>query len=107
MPPAPKPAKLVRFKPPDLRPSSHKRGYNRQWQVASSAFLVDHPLCEHCRTAGRLTSATCVDHIKPHKGDPALFWDRTNWQALCTSCHGIKTARYDGAFGRQPTEKQL
>jgi 5-methylcytosine-specific restriction protein A len=27
----------------------------------------------------------------PHKGDRALFWDRDNWQPLCTSCHnGMK-----------------
>jgi 5-methylcytosine-specific restriction endonuclease McrA len=29
-----------------------------------------------------------VDHIKPHRGDRALFWDRRNWQALASSpCH--------------------
>jgi 5-methylcytosine-specific restriction protein A len=38
-----------------------------------------------------------VDHIRPHMGDPALFWDEGNWQALCDytspfNCHGTKTA---------------
>jgi 5-methylcytosine-specific restriction endonuclease McrA len=28
-------------------------------------------------------TATIVDHIKPHRGDQNLFWDQTNWQALC------------------------
>ncbi|WP_232338165.1 MULTISPECIES: HNH endonuclease [Bordetella] len=28
-----------------------------------------------------------------------LFWDTSNWQGLCWSCHSIKTAREDGGFG--------
>ncbi len=31
--------------------------------------------------------ATVVDHIKPHRGDPKLFWDQENWQALCARHH--------------------
>ncbi|WP_407496877.1 HNH endonuclease [Pseudooceanicola sp. MF1-13] len=34
-----------------------------------------------------------MDHITPHKGDRKLFWDRSNWQALCHACHSRKTAR--------------
>ena len=34
-----------------------------------------------------MTAASVVDHIKPHKGDKALFWDQANWQPLCASCH--------------------
>jgi 5-methylcytosine-specific restriction protein A len=33
-----------------------------------------------------------VDHVIPHKGDRALFWDEANnWQALCARCHALKT----------------
>jgi 5-methylcytosine-specific restriction protein A len=46
-----------------------------------------------------VTEATDVDHIKPHKGDMTLFWDRTNWQSLCGPCHSAKTAAEDGGFG--------
>lgn len=28
-----------------------------------------------------------VDHIKPHRGDPDLFWDPDNLQAVCKSWH--------------------
>jgi hypothetical protein len=31
--------------------------------------------------------ATVVDHIKPHHGDKALFWDKTNWAGLCVDHH--------------------
>jgi 5-methylcytosine-specific restriction endonuclease McrA len=34
-----------------------------------------------------------VDHVKPHKGSATLFWNWSNWQALCTSCHSRKTNR--------------
>jgi 5-methylcytosine-specific restriction protein A len=61
--------------------------------------LIQNPLCVHCMKADRITASTVVDHIKPHKGNKVLFWDQTNWQALCSSCHGIKTARDDGGFG--------
>jgi 5-methylcytosine-specific restriction protein A len=60
---------------------------------------MDHPLCEECKRNGRLTPATVVDHITPHKGNRELFWDESNWQALCKSCHDRKTAKEDGGFG--------
>lgn len=31
--------------------------------------------------------ATVVDHVIPHRGDQALFWDTSNWQPLCRRCH--------------------
>ncbi|WP_314945899.1 hypothetical protein [Bradyrhizobium cosmicum] len=31
--------------------------------------------------------AVVVDHVKPHRGDRALFWDKRNWQPLCTHHH--------------------
>ena len=54
-------------------------------------YLATHPLCVKCMAVGRYTKATVVDHIKPHRGDSVLFWDRDNWQALCKRCHDRKT----------------
>ena len=31
-----------------------------------------------------------LDYIIPHRGDMRLFWDESNWQALCESCHDHK-----------------
>jgi 5-methylcytosine-specific restriction protein A len=28
-----------------------------------------------------------------------LFWNRSNWQSLCHSCHSRKTASEDGGWG--------
>ncbi len=62
---------------------------------------MEHPLCAECerQTPPRLTAATVVDHIVPHKGDMERFWDADGWQSLCDSCHGVKTSK-EGAFGR-------
>lgn len=76
------------------------RGYGSAWQKARKAYLTKNPLCVHCTDKGRLTPANTVDHVIAHKGDKKLFWDSSNWQALCAPCHSIKTAKEDGGFGR-------
>lgn len=66
-----------------------ERGYNGRWQKERLIFLAANPLCSMCyaRRPPRIVSATTVDHRIPHRGDMVAFWDRNNWQALCTSCH--------------------
>lgn len=73
------------------RGSAHARGYGAKWRRARGAYLARHPLCRTCETAGRTTPATVVDHVTPHRGDQALFWDSGNWQPLCKRCHDVKT----------------
>jgi len=73
--------------------TAHQRGYDSRWQRARLAFLHAHPLCVHCEQEGRVAPATVVDHIVPHRGDRARFWDQANWQPLCTYHHNAKTAR--------------
>jgi len=65
-----------------------KRLYDSvRWRKVAKRHLDGDPLCVTCSKAGRVTPATCVDHIIPHKGDPVLFWDENNFQSLCGSCH--------------------
>ena len=73
--------------------SASKRGYDRRWRKARETFLARHPLCARCEAQGRITEATVVDHIVPHKGDRALFWDTNNWQPLCDAHHGSAKQR--------------
>lgn len=90
----------------EFRDSPTKRGYSYRWSKVREAFLREHPLCVECLKQGRITPATDVDHIVPHRGDPELMWNPDNYQALCHSCHAKKTAREDGGFGnrkRMPT----
>ena len=80
--------------PEEIR-SASKRGYTSKWNRARKRFLEKHPLCVQCMKEGRYVKATDVDHIIPHRGDPILFWDETNWQPFCHSCHSIKTRNED------------
>ena len=81
----------MEFSSDRMRGGADARGYNAEWRRARKAFLQKHPLCVECGKAGKLTPATVVDHIIPHRGDQRLFWDEHNWQALCKSCHDQKT----------------
>lgn len=78
------------------RPSSSKRGYTGTWEKARAAFLVKHPFCRRCGLPAQV-----VDHIKPHRGDRELFWDRDNWQSLCTPCHSGAKQRQERKEGKQ------
>ena len=73
-----------------VRPSATQRGYSYRWRLRSKHFLRAHPLCTMCAARGVTTLATCVDHVTPHKSDPALFWDESNWQPLCLACHSSR-----------------
>lgn len=88
----------------DRRLSARARGYTWEWEKARKAWLEKHPDCVHCLEEHVVTSATVVDHIKPHKGDMQLFWDSSNWQSLCKSHHDRKTAKEDGGYGNRMKE---
>lgn len=83
------------------RESSSARLYGYRWRKESKLLLAVHPYCAECERQGRRTLATEVDHIKPHKKDMRLFWDKSNWQSLCHRCHSTKTVREDGGFGNR------
>jgi len=88
--------------------SAAARGYGRKWQSARAGFLRKHPFCVVCLSRRLEIRATEVDHIRPHRGDQALFWQRANWQPLCKRCHARKTlaetraARPDRFRGSEP-----
>lgn len=67
------------------RPSARERGYDSKWDKERAAFLRANPRCVMCAAPARV-----VDHKTPHRGDRKLFWQRSNWQALCTPCHSSR-----------------
>lgn len=84
--------------------SSTARGYGYRWQQARAVFLQQHPLCQ-CPACdeGRVhaTLATVVDHKIPHNGNPELFWDPSNWQALSKKCHDTWKAQLERKAGQR------
>lgn len=79
--------------------SSTARGYGYRWQQARARFLQTHPLCCFCERDGKTSLATVVDHKTPHRGDEAKFWDKANWQPLCTTHHSGEKQRQEAAMG--------
>lgn len=77
--------------------TTNERGYTYAWQKARERFLAQHPLCERCQAAGRAAVATIVDHKTPHRGDMALFWDESNWEAMCKPHHDSEKQREERA----------
>ncbi len=66
----------------ESRPSASARGYDHRWAIYRESFLKKFPRCVRCGAP-----STVVDHIRAHKGDQKLFWDKLNHQALCDGCH--------------------
>lgn len=59
-----------------------------RWQRLRWLVLVrDMFTCRKCRRIESDTSKLVADHIEPHRGNEALFWDETNLQCLCKVCH--------------------
>lgn len=54
-----------------------------RWQVLTEAMFT----CAMCGRVEGDTSKLVADHIAPHRGNEALFWDETQIQCLCKSCH--------------------
>jgi hypothetical protein len=55
-----------------------------------------------CKAAGRTVAAAVVDHVVPHRGDAALFWDPDNLQSLCKPHHdGSKQSEELRGYSRE------
>lgn len=62
--------------------------HTARWRKLRWAALVRDGFA--CRMCGRVegdTSKLVADHVRPHRGDEALFFDAGNLQCLCKTCH--------------------
>ncbi|WP_089177270.1 HNH endonuclease [Bosea sp. AS-1] len=70
----------------------------KRWKDMRAEVLLD--ALYSCQRCGRIegdTSLLVADHIKPHRGRAALFWDRNNIQCLCKECHDTVKQREEKA----------
>jgi 5-methylcytosine-specific restriction protein A len=58
----------------------------------SKAQLRCEPLCRMCVAEDQVTPATVADHVIPHRGDYALFWNG-ELQSLCGHHHNSAKQR--------------
>lgn len=71
----------------------HEPRYNTTaWRNVRAYVMQGSPLCAACEAIGFITLAQMVDHITPIRlgGE---FWDTSNLQPLCNSCHASKSAK--------------
>lgn len=64
----------------------HRWYGTRRWRRQALAQLHADPLCRLCAALDLLEPATVADHVKPHDGDPQLFW-YGELQSLCAGHH--------------------
>jgi len=76
----------------ERRGTAHARGYTSRWRRIRNAYLAEHPLCEWCESAGKVTRATEVDHIIALQDGGAIDG---SLQSLCHPCHARKTKADD------------
>lgn len=89
-------AKARRREVDDRRGSARERGYDSRWERARKTYMQAHPLCVRCELDGRVSAAIVLDHVRPHRGDKALFWDTSNWWGICREHDDSKRARENG-----------
>ncbi len=66
-------------------------GYHRwyglgRWKKRAHAQLAAQPLCAFCLRTNKITPATIVDHVVPHRGNEYAFWNG-EVQSLCAYHH--------------------
>ena len=85
------------------RPLAHLYTHSR-WRSLRKRHLAREPLCHFCEREGKVTLATVVDHIEPHRGDVVKFWAGP-FMSLCKLHHDSdkqameKSGRVRRAFG--------
>ncbi|MGE6740256.1 HNH endonuclease [Allorhizobium pseudoryzae] len=85
--------------------SEWRRWYStKEWWKLRSSQIKTKPHCRFCAQSGVFRAAEIVDHVKPHRGDRALFFDPNNLQSLCKPCHdrlkqGAERRGYDSRIG--------
>lgn len=62
-----------------------KKKYGRAWKRIRDSYVKEHPFCERCFEAGKLTPVDEVHHIVPLARGGTH--ERGNLMSLCRSCH--------------------
>ena len=81
----------------NMRRAESDRQYSTErWKKLSAMYRKRHPLCCECERNGLVRASELVDHIKPAKEHPELFFDWSNLRALCQRCHNAIGAKVRG-----------
>ncbi len=77
------------------RPAYRALYFTSAWKALRLNQLRIEPLCRYCAAQGLTVAASVADHIRPHKGESALFYAPDNLQSLCKHCHDSHKQRQE------------
>ena len=80
------------------RLSARRRGYDGRWDKAIASFRQHHPWCLGCAALGKRKPTEVIDHVEPHGGDQAKFWNSALWQPACRWHHDVIKLRLERLF---------
>lgn len=63
---------------------------SKQWRGKGGVrerVLARDPLCVRCLRRGQVVPSEVANHVRPHRGDPGLFFNDANCEGLCKPCH--------------------
>ena len=72
-----------------------------RWSNLRKIVLAEEPYCARCAAEGIVKPSDTVNHIRPHKGDFELFWDRDNLEGVCASHHSGDIQREEAEARRR------
>lgn len=75
---------------PSTSPTRNARLHKTQAD-GKQILLAAPPVLRSLPPAGTADPCNGSRPHPPHRGDQKLFWDESNWQALCKPCHDRKT----------------
>ncbi|MGL4528197.1 MAG: HNH endonuclease [Aestuariivirga sp.] len=79
----------------------HRAWYNTaEWKrLRIATFTRDLFVCALCKRIEGKSAWLVCDHVEPHKGDRAKFFDPANLQTLCKPCHDSEKQKQERAAG--------
>ena len=100
----------IGYAPGDTKAQDRSRNQMAHWRkwystarwsrLRQTILLRDIYQCQMCKRIS--STGMVVDHIKPHRGNPSLFWSEQNLQTLCHSpCHSKHKQAQERADDRQ------
>lgn len=91
------PVRITPHRPPEADRQARRAlaTNSAAWRRLRASVLAAEPLCRECAKKGRVTAASCVDHVDGNSHNNST----ENLQPLCSPCHSRKTAMFDRGFG--------
>ncbi|MBO0140213.1 HNH endonuclease [Agrobacterium sp. Ap1] len=97
-----KEAETQRTRQRDQDDPSRKLYNSRKWRaLRDEVYIRDNMTCQKTGVIllGKhpAPNSPVADHIVPHRGDPALFWDKSNIQTVSKAYHDSQKQREERA----------